>query len=178
MQYSEIMVRYGELSTKGKNQKDFVSRLGGNIRKSLHNFPNLEIYPKRDRTHVTLNGEDSAAVIERLKQVFGIQNFSPALKVERNLEAIHNGVLEMMNEQLKPGMTFKINTRRSDHNFEMDTNTLNDDLGGFVLDHFPKAIVKMHQPDLILRVEVRNNGVFLSSETIQGAGGLPVGTAG
>ncbi|AVL00274.1 tRNA uracil 4-sulfurtransferase ThiI [Pediococcus inopinatus] len=178
MQYSEIMVRYGELSTKGKNQKDFVSRLGGNIRKSLHNFPNLEIYPKRDRTHVTLNGEDSAAVIERLKQVFGIQNFSPALKVERNLEAIHNGVLEMMNEQLKPGMTFKINTRRSDHNFEMDTNTLNDDLGGFVLDHFPKGIVKMHQPDLILRVEVRNNGVFLSSETIQGAGGLPVGTAG
>jgi len=178
MQYSEIMVRYGELSTKGKNQKDFVRRLGGNIRKSLHNFPNLEIYPKRDRTHVTLNGEDSAAVIERLKQVFGIQNFSPALKVERNLEAIHNGVLEMMNEQLKPGMTFKINTRRSDHNFEMDTNTLNDDLGGFVLDHFPKAIVKMHQPDLILRVEVRNNGVFLSSETIQGAGGLPVGTAG
>ncbi|WP_439001809.1 tRNA uracil 4-sulfurtransferase ThiI [Pediococcus damnosus] len=178
MQYTEIMVRYGELSTKGKNQRDFVSRLGGNIRKSLHNFPKLEIYPKRDRTHVTLNGEDSEAVIERLKQVFGIQNFSPSLKVDRNMKAIHEGVLKMMTDQLKPGMTFKINTRRSDHNFEMDTNELNDDLGGFVLDHFPEAMVKMHHPDLILRVEVRNNGVFLSSETIQGAGGLPVGTAG
>ncbi len=178
MQYTEIMVRYGELSTKGKNQRDFVNRLGGNIRKSLHAFPKLEVHPKRDRTHVTLNGEDSNAVIERLKQVFGIQNFSPSLKVDRTLEAIHAGVLKMMQEQLKPGMTFKINTRRSDHHFEMDTNELNEELGGFVLDHFPEASVKMRQPDLILRVEVRSNGVFLSSETIQGAGGLPVGTAG
>lgn len=178
MQYTEIMVRYGELSTKGKNQRDFVNRLGGNIRKSLHAFPKLEVHPKRDRTHVTLNGEDSDAVIERLKQVFGIQNFSPSLKVDRTLDAIHQGVLEMMTEQLKPGMTFKINTRRSDHNFEMDTNELNEELGGFVLDNFPKAVVKMRKPDLILRVEVRNNGVFLSSKTIQGAGGLPVGTAG
>lgn len=178
MQYTEIMVRYGELSTKGKNQRDFVNRLGGNIRKSLHAFPKLEVHPKRDRTHVTLNGEDSNAVIERLKQVFGIQNFSPSLKVDRTLEAIHAGVLKMMKEQLKPGMTFKINTRRSDHHFEMDTNELNEELGGFVLDHFPEASVKMRQPDLILRVEVRSNGVFLSSETIQGAGGLPVGTAG
>ncbi|GEL15809.1 tRNA uracil 4-sulfurtransferase ThiI [Pediococcus cellicola] len=178
MQYTEIMVRYGELSTKGKNQRDFVNRLGGNIRKSLHAFPKLEVHPKRDRTHVTLNGEDSNAVIERLKQVFGIQNFSPSLKVDRTLEGIHAGVLKMMQEQLKPGMTFKINTRRSDHHFEMDTNELNEELGGFVLDHFPEASVKMRQPDLILRVEVRSNGVFLSSETIQGAGGLPVGTAG
>ncbi|GAB5052799.1 tRNA uracil 4-sulfurtransferase ThiI [Pediococcus ethanolidurans] len=178
MQYTEIMVRYGELSTKGKNQRDFVNRLGGNIRKSLHAFPKLEVHPKRDRTHVTLNGEDSNAVIERLKQVFGIQNFSPSLKVDRTLDAIHQGVLKMMTEQLKPGMTFKINTRRSDHHFEMDTNELNEELGGFVLDNFPKAVVKMRNPDLILRVEVRNNGVFLSSETIQGAGGLPVGTAG
>lgn len=178
MQYTEIMVRYGELSTKGKNQRDFVNRLGGNIRKSLHAFPKLEVHPKRDRTHVTLNGEDSNAVIERLKQVFGIQNFSPSLKVDRTLEAIHAGVLKMMQEQLRPGMTFKINTRRSDHHFEMDTNELNEELGGFVLDHFPEASVKMRQPDLILRVEVRSNGVFLSSETIQGAGGLPVGTAG
>ncbi|MCE2138941.1 tRNA 4-thiouridine(8) synthase ThiI, partial [Streptococcus thermophilus] len=73
-----------------------------------------------------------------------------------------------------PGMTFKIYTRRSDHQFEYDTNQINDMLGGQILDHVDGIQVKMKNPDIVLRVEVRLNGIFLSSETIQGAGGLPV----
>ena len=96
MKYTEIMVRYGELSTKGKNRKDFIARLGGNIRKSLKDFEDVEIHPNRDRTHVTLNGTDSDAVINRLKKVFGIQNFSPMLKVEKTMEAVQAGALEMI----------------------------------------------------------------------------------
>lgn len=136
MKYTEIMVRYGELSTKGKNRKDFIARLGGNIRKSLKDFEDVEIHPNRDRTHVTLNGTDSDAVINRLKKVFGIQNFSPMLKVEKTMEAVQAGALEMMKEQLKPGMTFKINTRRSDKEFAINTDTMNRELGGFILDNF------------------------------------------
>lgn len=178
MKYTEIMVRYGELSTKGKNRKDFIARLGGNIRKSLKDFEDVEIHPNRDRTHVTLNGTDSDAVINRLKKVFGIQNFSPMLKVEKTMEAIQAGALEMMKEQLKPGMTFKINTRRSDKEFAINTDTMNRELGGFILDNFPDNDVKMKNPDITLRVEIRSNGIFLTSEVINGAGGLPVGTAG
>lgn len=178
MKYTEIMVRYGELSTKGKNRKDFIARLGGNIRKSLKNFEDVEIHPNRDRTHVTLNGTDSDAVINRLKKVFGIQNFSPMLKVEKTMEAVQAGALEMMKEQLKPGMTFKINTRRSDKEFAINTDTMNRELGGFILDNFPDNDVKMKNPDITLRVEIRSNGIFLTSEVINGAGGLPVGTAG
>ncbi|AXR43772.1 tRNA uracil 4-sulfurtransferase ThiI [Pediococcus pentosaceus] len=178
MKYTEIMVRYGELSTKGKNRKDFIARLGGNIRKSLKDFEDVEIHPNRDRTHVTLNGTDSDAVISRLKKVFGIQNFSPMLKVEKTMEAVQAGALEMMKEQLKPGMTFKINTRRSDKEFAINTDTMNRELGGFVLDNFPDNDVKMKNPDITLRVEIRSNGIFLTSEVINGAGGLPVGTAG
>lgn len=178
MKYTEIMVRYGELSTKGKNRKDFIARLGGNIRKSLKDFEDVEIHPNRDRTHVTLNGTDSDAVINRLKKVFGIQNFSPMLKVEKTMEAVQAGALEMMKEQLKPGMTFKINTRRSDKEFAINTDTMNRELGGFVLDNFPDNDVKMKNPDITLRVEIRSNGIFLTSEVINGAGGLPVGTAG
>jgi thiamine biosynthesis protein ThiI len=178
MNYTEIMVRYGELSTKGKNRKDFIARLGGNIRKSLKDFEDVEVHPNRDRTHVTLNGTDSDAVINRLRKVFGIQNFSPMLKVEKSMEAVQAGTLEMMQEQLKPGMTFKINTRRSDKDFAINTDTMNRELGGFVLDHFPDSDVKMKNPDITLRVEIRSNGIFLTSEVINGAGGLPVGTAG
>lgn len=178
MKYTEIMVRYGELSTKGKNRKDFIARLGGNIRKSLKGFEDVEIHPNRDRTHVTLNGTDSDAVINRLKKVFGIQNFSPMLKVEKTMEAVQAGALEMMKEQLKPGMTFKINTRRSDKEFAINTDTMNRELGGFILDNFPDNDVKMKNPDITLRVEIRSNGIFLTSEVINGAGGLPVGTAG
>ncbi|XID85508.1 tRNA uracil 4-sulfurtransferase ThiI [Pediococcus pentosaceus] len=178
MKYTEIMVRYGELSTKGKNRKDFIARLGGNIRKSLKDFEDVEIHPNRDRTHVTLNGTDSDAVINRLKKVFGIQNFSPMLKVEKTMEAVQAGALEMMKEQLKPGMTLKINTRRSDKEFAINTDTMNRELGGFILDNFPDNDVKMKNPDITLRVEIRSNGIFLTSEVINGAGGLPVGTAG
>ncbi|MBS9399282.1 tRNA uracil 4-sulfurtransferase ThiI [Pediococcus acidilactici] len=178
MEYTEIMVRYGELSTKGKNRKDFIARLGSNIRKSLKDFEQVVVHPNRDRTHVTLNGASSAAVIARLKRVFGIQNLSPMLKVEKSMEAVQEGALAMMKEQLKPQMTFKINTRRSDKDFPINTDTMNRELGGFILENFPESQVKMKNPDITLRVEIRSNGIFLTSEVIDGAGGLPVGTAG
>ena len=74
MQYTEIMVRYGELSTKGKNRRSFIDRLGTNVRHTLHDFKNLDIKANRDRMHIQLNGEDSDKVISRLRDVFGIQS--------------------------------------------------------------------------------------------------------
>lgn len=178
MEYSEIMVRYGELSTKGKNKKDFIKQLGQNTRKALHQFDGIEVKAQHDRLHVTLNGADSTAVMDRLKGVFGIENFSPSVKVEKDIAAIKATALAMVQEIFTPGMTFKINTRRQDKQFEYDTNHLNDLLGGYILENVPGIQVKMKQPDLTLRVEVRLNGVFLSGQTIQGSGGLPVGTGG
>lgn len=178
MQYTEIMVRYGELSTKGKNRRNFIDRLGHNVRQSLHQFKNLEIKAQRDRMHIKLNGEDAQDVMDRLIQVFGIQNFSPSIRVERDIEAVKEMATKMVAEYYEPGMTFKINTRRSDHNYAYDTNEMNDMLGGHILETVPGIKVKMKNPDLLLRVEVRLNGIYLSFGKIDGAGGLPVGTAG
>ncbi|MDO4456620.1 MAG: tRNA uracil 4-sulfurtransferase ThiI, partial [Ligilactobacillus agilis] len=178
MQYTEIMVRYGELSTKGKNRRNFIDRLATNVRQSFHDFPNLVIKAHRDRMHMHLNGEDADQVMARLRQVFGIQNFSPSIKVDRDMEEVKKVAAQIMQEKFFDGMTFKINTRRSDHRFTYDTNEINDMLGGYILEHVPGIKVKMKNPDITLRVEVRLNGIFLSYETIQGAGGLPVGTAG
>lgn len=178
MQYSEIMVRYGELSTKGKNRKGFIDRLGANVRKALHEFSAVKIQANRDRLHVSLNGENSDAVMARLKMVFGIQNFSPSVKVGRTFADTAQAAEQMVREQVKPKMTFKINTRRSDHDFPIDTNEMNTRLGGYILDKFPELTVDVHHPDLVIRVEIRGNGIFLTSQVIQGAGGLPVGTGG
>lgn len=178
MEYSEIMVRYGELSTKGKNKKDFIKQLGQNVRKALSSFEGLEVKAQHDRLHVTLNGADSDAVMDRLKGVFGIENFSPSVKVDKDIEAIKETAVAMVKEVFKPGMTFKINTRRQDKEFAYDTYQMNEILGSTILESVPGLTVQMKHPDLELRVEVRMNGVFLSGETIQGAGGLPVGTGG
>ncbi|AYM03547.1 tRNA uracil 4-sulfurtransferase ThiI [Levilactobacillus yiduensis] len=178
MEYSEIMVRYGELSTKGKNKKDFIKQLGQNVRKALSSFEGLEVKAQHDRLHVTLNGEDSDAVMNRLKGVFGIENFSPSVKVDKDIDAIKETAVAMVKEAFKPGMTFKINTRRQDKEFAYDTYQMNEILGSTILESVPGLTVQMKHPDLELRVEVRMNGVFLSGETIQGAGGLPVGTGG
>ncbi len=178
MQYSEIMVRYGELSTKGKNRQAFIGRLNGNVTQALHEFPNLTIRPKRDRMHIELNGEPSDQVMARLSQVFGIQNFSPSIAVEKDMAKVHEVALQLMNETAPHGISYKVNTRRSDHDFALDTNAVNLDLGDFLTDKRPDLVVKMHHPDMILRVEVRREAIYLSTKTIQGAGGLPVGTAG
>ncbi|WP_341779625.1 tRNA uracil 4-sulfurtransferase ThiI [Levilactobacillus sp. HBUAS70063] len=178
MEYSEIMVRYGELSTKGKNKKDFIKQLGQNVRKALSTFDDIEVKAQHDRLHVTLNGADSDAVMNRLKGVFGIENFSPSVKVEKDIDQIKETAVAMVKEAFKPGMTFKINTRRQDKEFQYDTYQMNEILGSTILENVPGLTVQMKHPDLELRVEVRMNGVFLSGETIQGAGGLPVGTGG
>ncbi|WP_261805714.1 tRNA uracil 4-sulfurtransferase ThiI [Lapidilactobacillus luobeiensis] len=178
MQYTEITVRYGELSTKGKNRREFIGRLNGNVTKTLREFPDLKIYPKRDRMHIALNGTDSDAVMAKLGQVFGIQNFSPSITIPKDVELLKQTALAMMREHLPAAKTFKINTRRSDHNFEYDTNQLNLLLGDYIYDQLPELKAQMKYPDVTLRVEVRRDGIYLSSQTIKGAGGLPVGTAG
>ena len=86
MKYSEIMVRYGELSTKGKNRKSFIMQLAQNVRQALSDFPEIKIHADRDRMHLLLNGANSELVIPKLAQIFGIQNFSPSLRVEKDVQ--------------------------------------------------------------------------------------------
>ena len=178
MQYSEIMIRYGELSTKGKNRMRFINKLRNNISDVLSIYPQVKVTADRDRAHAYLNGADYAAVAESLKQVFGIQNFSPVNKVEKSVEVLKSAVQEIMQDIYKEGMTFKISSKRSDHNFELDSRELNQVLGGAVFDAIPTIQAQMKNPDINLQVEIREEAAYLSYETIRGAGGLPVGTSG
>lgn len=178
MKYSEIMVRYGELSTKGKNRKSFIMQLAQNVRQALKEFPEIKIHADRDRMHLLLNGADSQLVTPKLAKIFGIQNFSPSIRVEKDVEVLKQAVQDIMKEIYTGKETFKIIAKRSDHQFELTSNELNQTLGNAVFDIFPHIQVQMRQPDIPLRVEIRRDGAYLSYETIKGAGGLPVGTSG
>lgn len=178
MKYSEIMVRYGELSTKGKNRKSFIMQLAQNVRQALSDFPEIKIHADRDRMHLLLNGADSALVIPKLAKIFGIQNFSPSIRIEKDVQKLKDAVQAIMKEVYTGKETFKIIAKRSDHDFELTSNELNQTLGNAVVDIFPDIEAQMRKPDIPLRVEIRRDAAYLSYETIKGAGGLPVGTSG
>ncbi|MDO4680195.1 MAG: tRNA uracil 4-sulfurtransferase ThiI [Aerococcus sp.] len=175
----KIIVRYGELSVKGNNKKQFINQLARNIRAQIADFPDLTVHPHNDFIFIDLNETDPAPVLEQLQNVFGIQSYSPAYEMPRDFEELKQVTQEVVAKRLKehPDIkTFKVATSRSDHDFAMDTNDINRELGGFLDDEFPELTAQMKHPDLIVRVKVRFNDFVLSLDWIKGHGGLPVGS--
>ena len=175
---TRILIRYGELSTKGRNKKMFTQKLASNIKKALVDFPQVKVIPDYDFMYLDLHEAPEEAVIEKVKPIFGIQSISPVYIVEKDMEVAKKVVLDLLSQEDLEGKTFKIMTKRSDHTFEMDTNQINLFLGDAVLEAFPEIKVQLKQPDITVRIDVRREHLMVSLKTIQGAGGLPVGTSG
>lgn len=178
MQYNHILIRYGEISTKGRNRKRFIEQLRKNIQMNTTEFPALRIESERDRMFIKLNGEEFQKVSEKLKPIFGIQSFSLAIKVENELDKIKEGAFFAIKENDYTGKTFKISTRRSNKQFPYDTNELNHQIGGHILKNLPNITVNVHEPDINVVVEVRGDATYIMAGHIPGAGGMPVGANG
>ncbi|WP_312469989.1 tRNA uracil 4-sulfurtransferase ThiI [Neobacillus sp.] len=178
MNYDRILIRYGEISTKGRNRNKFVEKLRKSVRSALAPFPKIKVEASRDRMYVLLNGENGIEIIGKLKNIFGIQSFSPAIKVDRDVEVLKQTSLELVHSLYREGQTFKITPKRSDKTFELNTDGINQTIGGHLLKNIPGLKVDVRNPDINLRIEVRKEAIYLSCETIQGAGGLPIGSSG
>ena len=175
---TRILIRYGELSTKGRNKKMFTQKLASNIKKALVDYPQVKVIPDYDFMYLDLHEAPEEVVIEKVKPIFGIQSISPVYIIEKNMEVAKKVVLDLLSQENLEGKTFKIMTKRSDHTFEMDTNQINLFLGDAVLETYPEIKVQLKQPDITVRIDVRREHLMVSLKTIQGAGGLPVGTSG
>ena len=175
---TRILIRYGELSTKGRNKKMFTQKLASNIKKALVDYPQVKVIPDYDFMYLDLHEAPEEAVIEKVKPIFGIQSISPVYIIEKDMEVAKKVVLDLLSQENLEDKTFKIMTKRSDHSFEMDTNQINLFLGDAVLEAFPDIKVQLKQPDITVRIDVRREHLMVSLKTIQGAGGLPVGTSG
>lgn len=178
MEYERILIRYGEISTKGRNRNKFVEKLRKSVRIALAPFPNVKVEASRDRMYVLLNGEHCEGIIGKLKNIFGIQSFSPAIKIDRDIEVLKQSSLELVGSLYQEGQTFKVTPKRSDKTFELDTDGINHTIGGHLLQNISGIKVDVKNPDINLRIEVRKEAIYLSCETIQGAGGLPIGSSG
>ncbi|NHM30609.1 tRNA uracil 4-sulfurtransferase ThiI [Neobacillus terrae] len=178
MNYDRILIRYGEISTKGRNRSKFVERLRKSIARALVAFPEIKIQADRDRMYILLNGASGEQVISILKNIFGIQSFSPAIKVERDIEKIKEAALSLVKRLYKEGNTFKVTGKRADKTFELNTGEINHEFGGYLLKNITGLKVDVKNPDINLQIEVRSEAVYLTCENYPGAGGLPVGSAG
>jgi len=179
MKWHEILVRYGEITTKGKNRKQFINRLRENIRYTFQDLDQVHIRSERDRMYLSSpSDEEMDILIERLPTVFGIQSFSPVAECPTTLEDMKNLAVEIVKGIDYEGKTFKVNVKRSYKKFELETYELNREVAAHVLSTLPGMTVQMKDPDIELRIEVREQATYMMVEVIQGAAGLPVGSNG
>lgn len=178
MNYDRILIRYGEISTKGRNRNKFIEKLKQSIQRAISDFPNAKVQGSRERMYIVLNGDDESEIIERIKGIFGIQSFSPAVKTSKDIDEMKDAALKLFNAVYEEGKSFKISTRRADKTYHLDTNELNREFGAHILKNVPNLKVDVKKPDIDLQVEVRPEATYLSCENIQGAGGLPIGSSG
>ena len=178
MKFDHILIRFGEISTKGRNRKIFVDRLKNNIRDVLTEYSNLVFQGTRDRIYIHLNGEDHDVIVERLKSIFGIQSFSLATKCESEISKIKEQALQAIKSLSQPNDTFKVTAKRADKQFPLNTTELNYQIGSHVLINTEDLTVDVKNPTINLRVEVRSEATYLTCYDYKGAGGLPVGSGG
>lgn len=175
--YDHILIRYGELGLKGKNINQFINKLQSNLQKVLAPFSNVHVTRSSGRMFVVLNGHDPTPVIAACQKVFGIYSMSLAMKVANDEEEIKQGALQALQEA-KDANTFKVNVRRANKQFPIQSIEMNQLLGGHLLRNTEGFTVDVHNPDVEVRVEIRQKATYIYSEVIDGARGLPVGTGG
>ena len=182
--YDLLLIRYGEIGTKGKNRHMFEQRLQANIQAALKDLGIEEVERAHTRLYVPLKaGLDG--MVQRLQRVFGIASFSPVVRVPLEVEAIKEAAKEVVAASLQERhigpedkLTFKVITRRANKGFPITSPELSRDLGAVLLREFPQLSVDVHQPQLSVEVEIREHYSYVYTERIPGAGGLPVGVSG
>ena len=175
MNYDRIMVRFGELSTKGKNKKDFIRLLGQNIRRALKSYKEVEVEVRFDHIYVILNGVDYKEILNVLEDISGIQSLSLVHKCEKDIEVIKKDALALIKEE--KGNTFKVRCKRSDKSFPLISDQITRLVAGEILRN-TELKVDVHNPDILLSIEVRQEGTYISCATFLGAGGYPLGIGG
>ena len=176
MNYDRIMVRFGELSTKGKNKKDFIRQLGDNIKRALKSYKELQIEVRFDHIYVILNGQDYQPVLEILQDISGIHSLSLVHKCEKDMEVIKHDALELM--KLENFKTFKVTCKRSDKAFPLISDQILRQVAGEILRNIKDIKVDVHNPEKTLSIEIRYEGAYIFCQTFPGAGGYPLGIGG
>jgi thiamine biosynthesis protein ThiI len=175
-----ILIKNGELTLKGLNRANFEDALIKNIKRRLRNLGEVNIRKAQSAIYIEPKTEDFdfEEALERVKLIFGIAAFSRACVCEKDMEDILSKSVEYLKSTMENIRTFKVEAKRSDKRFPLTSPEICRELGGALLSAFPHLKVDVHNPDRTVFVEIRDFNAYVRAEQIQGAGGLPVGTAG
>ena len=168
-----ILIKYGELSTKKGNRNFFINTLYNNVKNKLNSYE-VEIHKDRARMYIEFHEEDLENIKSIVDKIFGIHTYHIAYVVESRDEVIQKELLNIVKEE--QFSTFKIETKRSDKNFSIHSQDYNRVLGGLLLKNINDIKVDVHNPDLWIKVEIREKETFIYFNSYNGCGGYPVGT--
>ena len=179
--YKAFLIKYGEIGVKGKNRYLFEDALVRQIRYALKKTDGeFEVTKENGRIYATAVSDfDFDEAVEALKTVFGIIGICPVVQIEDNgFDDLADTVIKYFDSAYPDKhFSFKVNASRARKNYPMDSMEINMEMGGRLLDAFPELSVDVHNPDVLLQIEIRNKINIYSTE-IPGPGGMPVGTAG
>ena len=181
MTFQTFLLKYGEIGLKGKNRYMFEDALVNQIRHALKDVDGkFKVYKNQARIYVDCEGDyDYDETIEHLQKVFGLVGICPVVRMEdQGFDQLKKDVVAYMDEMYPDkNITFKVESRRAKKTYPKNSMEINCDLGEAILEAFPEIKVDVHKPDVMLHVEVRNE-IYVYSQIIPGAGGMPVGTNG
>ena len=168
-----ILIKYGELSTKKANRNFFINTLYNNVKNKLINY-DVKISKDRARMYIEFRDNELEDIKSIIDRVFGIHMYHIAYIVNTNIDDISNKVVEILKNEVFS--TFKVETKRSYKAFPQDSMEISRKLGGVVLKNIDNVSVNVHNPDILVQVEVRENHSYIYLNNYTGAGGYPVGT--
>ncbi len=179
MIYNQILIRFGDLTLKGKNQRDFLKKEITLINRKLNGL-DVDIITAHERVYINLKNEDYKKVIEHLDLVSGLSSYSLVVTASKDIDDIKEKALALVKEEIKGNTSFKVLTRRADKKYPLDSLTVTKAVSGYVLANQGdlNLRVDVHNPENTLHVEIREEGVYLFLSDIRAMGGYPVGVAG
>ncbi len=166
-----ILVKYGELSTKGDNRHIFIKTLKNNIENTVQEKINIQKF--HDRIYIETNQTNK--VMQQLKNIFGIHAIALCYQTINDEAAIKETLLNIVNNNSK--QTFKVKTKRANKEFPLTTPEINQKMGAYILKN-SNLKVDVKNPELTITIEIRDNGTFIYTDEIKGLGGYPVGVQG
>ncbi len=175
-----LLIKNGELALKGLNRGTFEAVLMKNLRHRLAPIGDFRLRKAQSTIYIEPIGgkADLDEACARIAKVFGLAAFSRARMVEKDMDAIQQAAVDYLREPLLAARTFKVEARRSDKSFPLGSPAICAQVGGALLDAYPHLTVDVHQPEVLVMVEIRDFGAYIHTAQIPGAGGMPVGTGG
>ncbi len=179
--FTDFLIKYAEIGVKGKNKYLFEEALVKQVKYALKRCEGeFKVTRTEGRIYVhALSDFDFDETVDNLKTVFGISGICPVIHVaDEGFEKLSQTVIDYIAQNYPDrNMTFKVYTRRARKNYPMDSQEINREMGGVILDAFPEMKVDVHHPDMMLHIEIREK-IYIYSMEIPGPGGMPVGSNG